>query len=167
MCSCGHVCEYHGVHVEVKEHPREASSLLLPCENRTLDSGCQLSNEFLCPLRNRAGPSLFSVILLVSQYTVVCSRLKSLHEDIMCSTTGPAHAPSPVPSSTVTSQRQKNGDIGHQQTGTVCLGPAHTTWEPRHLPCSALVWEQWFCGPELCQLLFGAKIRLWADGNED
>lgn len=127
MCSCGHVCEYHGVHVEVKEHPREASSLLRPCENRTLDSGCQLSNEFLCPLRNRAGPSLFSVILLVSQYTVVCSRLKSLHEDIMCSTTGPAHTPSPVPSSTVTSQRQKNGDIGHQQTGTVCLGPAHTT----------------------------------------
>lgn len=122
---------------------------------------------FLCPLSNRAGPSLFSVILLASQYTVLYYRLKSPCEDSMCFTTGTAHAPSPVPSSTVTSQRQKNGDIGHQQTGTVRLSPAHRTWEPRHLPCSALVWEQWFCGPELCQLLFGAKIRLWADGNKD
>lgn len=154
MCARGHVCKCHGVHVEVKEHPRGARTLLLPCEYWPLDSGGQLSSKFLLPLSNRAGPSFFSVILLMSRYTVLCYRLKSLREDSMCSMTGPAHVPSPVPSSTVTSQRQKNGDIGHQQTGTVCLSPAHVTWEPRHLPCSALVWEQWFCGPELCQLLW-------------
>lgn len=158
MCARGHVCKCHGVHVEVKEHPRGARTLLLPCEYWPLDSGGQLSSKFLLPLSNRAGPSFFSVILLMSRYTVLCYRLKSLREDSMCSMTGPAHVPSPVPSSTVTSQRQKNGDIGHQQTGTVCLSPAHVTWEPRHLPCSALVWEQWFCGPELCQLLLVPRL---------